>query len=285
MNISPPVAAEGVRGVDARGSGAAPVAPLAWRVIRDGPGSGIDNMALDHALAVGLGPTEAVLRLYSWERPTVSLGRNEPARGLYSTEEAARLGVHFVRRPTGGRAVLHDAELTYAVVAPVRAWGGVREAYRLINEALAQALAGLGAPVTLAGDNGTPALDTGPCFLSPAGGEVTARGRKLVGSAQCRIEGALLQHGSIILDGDQQLLGRLTVGEGQAPVEDHPAPATLSGLVGEVSKADVADSVTQAMRGAFAGEWVEGEYTADELAVAVRLAAERYGSTEWTWRR
>lgn len=238
-------------------------------------------MALDHALASELGDGQAILRLYAWQRPTVSFGRNEPAHGLYSREQATALGIDYVRRPTGGRAVLHDAELTYAVLAPARAWGGLRDAYRLINHALAQALRALGAPVGLAEEATVPSVDAGPCFQSPAGGEVTAEGRKLVGSAQCRIEGALLQHGSIILDGDQTVLGRLN---GKA-VEDHGAPATLTGLVGESSLGDVEEAVARAMRETFGGEWADGEYSLIEMATAERLAAERYSIDEWTWRR
>lgn len=259
------------------------VAPvtLRWRVVRDGARSGAENMALDHAVAAGLGHDEAVLRLYSWERPTVSFGRNEPVRGRYSVPEAVRLGVDYVRRPTGGRAVLHDAELTYAVVAPARAWGGLRDAYRLINEALAEALGALGAPVMVATEQSTPSLDDGPCFRSPAGGEVTAGGKKLVGSAQCRIDGALLQHGSIILGGDQRLLGHLDEGS----VEDHDPPATLSGLVDGVTKAEVVESVTSALRATFDGHWAAGGFTREELATAEKLASERYARADWTWRR
>lgn len=254
---------------------------LTWRVIRDEPLPGATNMALDHALAASLGEGEAVLRLYDWERRTVSFGRNEPARGRYSKDAAEARGVDYVRRPTGGRAVLHDAELTYTVVAPVRAWGGLRDAYRLINHALAGALRALGAPVALAEETTVPSIDAGPCFQGPAGGEVTAAGRKLVGSAQCRIEGALLQHGSIILAGDQALLNRLS-GKGG---EEHVPPATLSGLVGEVSRDQVAESVARAMRGTFGGRWTDGEYTAGERAAAQRLENRRYGREEWTWRR
>ena len=85
-------------------------------------------MAWDHTLALWCGPDRAVLRLYSWDRPTLSLGRNEPAAQLYSRDALRNRGVGVVRRPTGGRAVLHHRELTYAVCAPIRALGGVRAA-------------------------------------------------------------------------------------------------------------------------------------------------------------
>ena len=81
-------------------------------------------MALDHALAVCSQESRGVLRLYSWMEATVSLGRNEPARGLYDRANAVEQKIEFVRRPTGGRAVLHSNEVTYAIVIPVRALGG-----------------------------------------------------------------------------------------------------------------------------------------------------------------
>jgi lipoate-protein ligase A len=238
-------------------------------------------MALDHALARCLGAGEGVLRLYGWERPTVSFGRNEPARATYSAALAERLGVDCVRRPTGGRAVLHDGELTYAVVVPVRAFGGVRRAYGLINEALAQALRSLGAEVALAEGTVTLGVDAGPCFQAPAAGEVVGAGRKLVGSAQARVEGALLQHGSIILSGDQSLLDALAGGTAA-----HEPPATLGELVGDVSKDDVADAVVAGMRGVLGGDWTAaGGHDEWVRAEAARLEAERYGRNEWTWRR
>jgi lipoate-protein ligase A len=238
-------------------------------------------MALDHALARCLGAGEGVLRLYTWQRPTVSFGRNEPAQATYSAALAERLGVDCVRRPTGGRAVLHDGELTYAVIVPERAFGGVRRAYRLINEALAGALRSLGAEVALAEGTVTLGVDAGPCFQTPAVGEVVGAGRKLVGSAQARVEGALLQHGSIILSGDQALLDTLA-GERAA----HEPPATLVELIGEVSEDDVADAVVAGMRGVFGGDWTAAEGHDERVrAEAARLEAERYGRNEWTWRR
>ena len=99
---------------------------MKWRVLIDPPMAGLENMARDHALAEELEAGHAVLRLYRWDRPTVSLGRNEPGK-CYDTDRARECGIPFVRRPTGGRAVLHSDELTYAVVAPLRALGGLRQ--------------------------------------------------------------------------------------------------------------------------------------------------------------
>lgn len=258
------------------------VSALNWRVIRDAARPGATNMALDHALAVERTGHEAVLRLYAWERPTVSFGRNEPARERYRPEAAGvAAGVDYVRRPTGGRAVLHDDEVTYAVIAPLRSLGGVRDAYRRVNEALAGALAALGAAVSVSDAAGVAAIDAGPCFQSPAAGEVVASGRKLVGSAQARVGGALLQHGSIILSGDQSLLAHLS----EKSAGPHAPPASLSTMVEGIDFADVADAVVDEMRASFGGSWSEGGYRARELETAERLEAERYASPVWTWRR
>ena len=243
--------------------------------------SGATNMALDHALAELLGPSEGVVRLYGWERPTVSFGRHEPAAGLYDLGVAERLGVAFVRRPTGGRAVLHDRELTYSVIAPARALGGARSAYGTINACLSEALASLGAPVQVVdrsdGPTATPAA--GPCFGLPAHGEVIARGRKLVGSAQARIGQALLQHGSIILDGGQADLAQL---RSEATV---PETATLRELVGELAIEAVCRAVVAAFTNRWGGSWRKGTYTPQELASATKLEADRYLCPEWTWSR
>ena len=290
-------------------------------------------MALDHALAARLGDGEAVLRLYGWSRPTVSFGRNEPARALYrgaaetrprgstGPGKAAARGatpLDFVRRPTGGRAVLHWRELTYTVVAPLDAWGGPRAAYVAINETLEAALRTLGVPVALAGAVGATAAsvggrtasvggqaaslggpagavratalrpDAGPCFRSPAPGEVVAAGRKLVGSAQARLEGALLQHGSILLEDDQGRLDELRAaggGESGGAAGGAARPATLRELMGDVSIDDVADAVAMSLRETFGGGWEAGAYRPEELEAAERLESERYGLDSWTWRR
>lgn len=232
-------------------------------------------------LTQGAEPWDAVLRLYTWSRPTVSFGRNEPAEGIYDPTLAGRLGVDVVRRPTGGRAVLHDAELTYAVMVPTRALGGARATYHAVSDALVDAMQTLGADVARSGppSGGTLPLDAGPCFQSPAEGEVVTHGRKLVGSAQARIDGALLQHGSIIISGDQTLLA--TLGPGVA----HDQPATLAEQIGRVSVEEVADAVVSSMKKVFGGTWVEGEYSGDEKQMITDLATARYGSDEWTWRR
>ena len=253
---------------------------LRWRVVRDEPLPGALNMARDHALAVTLPPGEGVLRLYRWGSPTVSFGRNEPAKGLYSLGRAEEEGVTFVRRPTGGRAVLHHLELTYALVFPTGIFGGLKRTYRLINRGLLEGLEGLGASVQLAVSTG-PSLppDAGPCFRQPAEGEVTALGRKLIGSAQVRIGGFILQHGSIILDGNQEVLRRLRIDD-----EPVPPPATLRSILGRVPEADVLCSfIRDGLAETLGGSWTEDGYRSDEKMAAEGLEA-HYEDPDWTWR-
>jgi len=153
-----------------------------------------DEALLDRVLRSG----GAFLRLYRWDPPTLSIGRNQridvPA-------------VPVVRRPTGGKAVWHEHEVTYAVAAPVAMFGSLRDAYCEIHTRLAKALRSLGVDATLA----PPRFAQGrlsdlptSCFAMPVGGEILAGGRKLVGSAQVRRRDAFLQHGSILLDGSQE---------------------------------------------------------------------------------
>lgn len=237
-------------------------------------------MALDHALAETLSPGAGTIRFYSWSAPTVSFGRNEPARGRYDLEAAGRDGIQFVRRPTGGRAVLHADEITYSVIAQARALGGARAAYARINEGLVSGLVRLGVPAELATGGTTLAPDAGPCFRVPAPGEVVLRGRKLIGSAQARLGDCLLQHGSIILSGDQGALARLSGGD--------PDPAPPAGLADELRGMDrwkMIDGLARGIVLALGGAWSKGGYAPAEIQVAQRLERERYAADAWTWRR
>lgn len=253
---------------------------LSWRVLSDPALPGFKNMARDHALAEELEAGQAVLRLYGWDRPTVSLGRNEPGKRLYDIDRAREAGIPFVRRPTGGRAVLHSDELTYAVVAPLRALGGLRQVYERVNKGLMMGLRALGADVELASSSGTASKpDAGPCFREPAIGEVTAGGRKLIGSAQVRMGDGFLQHGSLLLGGDQGALERLRR-DGQV-VE---CPATLSGLLGRSPEwDDVTAAIRAGLEEALGGRWTDGVMRGRESDTQTRLEV-IYASDGWTWR-
>src|SRR6185295_2345814 len=126
-----------------------------WRLLFSPPLSGIDNMALDEALLERARRTgEATLRVYTWAQPTLSLGRNQRARGVYDPMLAAQHGVHIVRRITGGRALLHHREITYSVSAPTHSDVSLAGSYLAINRILLHALRGLGVPAEVAEPEG-----------------------------------------------------------------------------------------------------------------------------------
>ncbi len=187
-------------------------APAVWRlIIDDQPRSGAANMAMDQALAetAAAGDSPPTLRFYRWQPPAVSLGRHHPITDV-DAEVVQQLGYEIVRRPTGGRAILHTDELTYAVTAAAdepRVSGSLMDAYLRLSNAL---LAGL-QRVGLNADKAAGTVRAGPnvsaaCFEVPSAYEITAHGRKLIGSAQSRRAGYVLQHGSLPLIGD---IGRL----------------------------------------------------------------------------
>ena len=208
---------------------------------------GAENMAIDAELLDRADRTGAsFLRLYRFDPPCLSLGRNEPA-AHYDHTEIARRGLDVVRRPTGGRAVWHEHEVTYAVAAPVAAFGSLRNAYHAIHERIAAALRSLGADATLAPHQPPPPWrvdQPASCFATPVGGEVLVAGRKLVGSAQVRKRSAFLQHGSILLDGSQAVVAAVS----RKPHVASAATTLAAELGRRVTWDEVVEAVVQAWR-------------------------------------
>ena len=240
------------------------------------------NMALDEAMLRNAARTQAVsIRLYRWERPSVSFGRNQRCAGIYTGERCDAAGVPAVRRLTGGRALLHGAELTYCVAAPTARAQTLRGGYEAINALLISALALLGVHAVRAMPRErTPSPGLAPCFDVPSVGELVVDGRKLVGSAQHREADAFLQHGSILLDDDQRLLADLT----SVPLPAVPTPATLRGMIGDITFEHVADAIECALRSCPDGQLVHAADTGLD-ANDVQTALTRYRDPRWTWRR
>lgn len=253
------------------------------RLLLSAAADGATNMAIDEALLLRARRTgETVFRVYGWAAPTVSLGRNQPARGCYDLEVARARGIDFVRRPTGGRAILHHREITYSVAGPVSAFGSLRESYRAINRLLLEALRTLGIDAREAESSSrAPAPSLTPCFDTPVAGELVAGGRKLVGSAQVRDGDALLQHGSILVADDQHLLAELLVRAKPAP-----PPATLRALTGRLVTieefAGTLASAVEAEEGLALRPLEPDESLLDDVRSLVRT---RYALADWTWRR
>jgi lipoate-protein ligase A len=264
---------------------------MEWRLIVDPPAAGAWNMATDEAIveAVRAGDSPPTLRLFGWRPACLSLGFAQPPEAADHGFCAAR-GIDVVRRPTGGRAVLHHHELTYSVAAPLGQgpFGhDLQEVYATICRGLVSGLRRLGVDATLSGaphDGMVKPTATVPCFIGPAAGEVVAHGRKLVGSAMRRVGRAVLQHGSILEDWD----GALQAGSlGLADDRNlRSSVVTLRDLLGGVPPRPV---LVEAMVAGFADSLsitcATGGASETELARARLLARERYGHERWTRHR
>jgi lipoate-protein ligase A len=157
------------------------------------------NMALDRSLfdACEVHPCDVFLRFYTWHPPALSLGHFDSPGGI-DARRALRDGVEIVTRPTGGRVVLHDGDLTYTMVLPRSMGATAADVYIMISECLVAGLASLGANVEMSrGSLGRSVSRNKPCFLSSARHEIVCGGKKVVGSAQRMGRNVVLQHGSI----------------------------------------------------------------------------------------
>lgn len=255
----------------------------------DGARDGAANMAIDEALleryAGSDPPAMPTLRLYSWSPPALSLGSRQPARGAHDPEYLRAEAIDLVRRPTGGRAVLHEHERTYAVVAALGKPpfpGGVVDTYARIARALVAALSRLGVVAEAApGKDGE--RDPGPagfpvCFDRPGAHEIAVGGRKLVGSAQIRRHGAFLQHGSIPIRMDAARLSR-AIGV-RADASKFTDLETVLGRALEPGELDGALRVGFAET--FHAAIVEETLTDAEAERAARLRCWKYDSAAWT---
>ena len=267
-------------------------ATATWRVIRSGAADGATNMAVDEALlrAVARGEARAALRLYAWEPPCLSLGRGQPVDDV-DRRAVRAAGYDLVRRPTGGRAILHIDELTYSVVAPQddpRVRGSIVESYRRLSSGLVRAVERLGvgqivADQRLEGHAAGESDVQGPvCFEVPSDYEITAGGKKLVGSAQMRAQGVVLQHGTIPLHGDIARICPL--------LAQHPDPVRVRARATTVERAldrtvsweEAAQALITAFEETLDLRLVPDQLTQNERAAARELRKEKYATSSWT---
>ena len=263
-----------------------------WRLIVDGEADGPSNMAVDEAIlrAVAGGSQPPTLRFYGWSPPCLSLGRNQPLADADLTACRAA-GIDVVRRPSGGQAVLHADELTYSVVlmqTDPRSEGGVLEAYRRISDGLLLGLAALQvAAIQAIGQRGEDHATTPICFETPSEYEVTVGGRKLVGSAQWRSRGGVLQHGSLPLTGDLTRIVQYVV------MEEAEREEKRRGLLGRLvtleeaagcrfSFEDGVEALAAGLARTLNLDLVREELSEEERASAWSLRQSRYTARDWT---
>ena len=249
------------------------------------PRPGWANMAIDQTLldrAELLG--ESWLRLYTWEPHCLSFGRHEPAARRYDAERIAALGIDTVRRPTGGRAVWHGHELTYAVAAPAPRLGSLQEAYLEIHDMIGHALGELDIEAVLASSRRSVPLDAGACFSQPTGGEVLVDGHKVVGSAQLRQGGALLQHGSILLADGQRMVRELMQGPAGHDAFGSLRETALPPLGRSLAVAELAEAIADTAPARWPGNWHRMTATGEVIEAASRHYPQ-FRSPAWTWAR
>ncbi|MFQ5737343.1 MAG: biotin/lipoate A/B protein ligase family protein [Thermodesulfobacteriota bacterium] len=241
-----------------------------WRLILDPDLPGALNMAVDEALLraaeleSGGGP---VLRLYGWVEPAISIGYAQDPAPLASK------GIPVVRRITGGRAVLHDNEITYSITAPCAHplfSGGITHAYSVISGCIIAALgdAGVRASMSRARTRGDARGRTAACFHTPSRCEVLVGGRKLVGSSQRRFKNAFLQHGSILYAIDQGLNERVF---GPGLIERMACVSSCS----SAGKEDLRRLLVKRFSEGLGVEFMEGGLTQDEAAGVARALGSR----------
>lgn len=264
------------------------------RVILSPFQDGATNMATDQAImeAVGGGVVPPTLRLYGWQPACLSLGYTQSAREV-DFERLTAFGWQCVRRPTGGRAILHVDELTYSISLPqdhALVEGDILTSYRRLSRALQVGLEKLGihsesAPYKKNGSN-SPV-----CFETPSAYEITVNGRKLIGSAQVRRQKAVLQHGSLPLWGDitricDALIYPDELSRETAREQVKGRATTVEEVLGErVLWQAAADAMLQAFAETFDLELEDGELTPQESLRLEQLRHEIYADDTWTLKR
>ncbi|ALS76132.1 octanoyltransferase [Planococcus rifietoensis] len=266
-----------------------------WGYMESGLCTPAYNMAMDEALMnwqrkTGMKP---VLRFYGWSPAGISVGFFQKLNGSIDLERAAQMGIPLVRRQTGGKAVLHDQELTYSVVIPEHHPSmpkSVKEAYLVISLGLLEGYRNLGIQAQLAAEKKPSKESSAVCFEEPSWHELTVEGRKAAGSAQTRKQGIILQHGSIPLQLDENRLFELFVYPSEAVKERarqafRTRAVAINELIGEPASME---EVQQAFKSGFEtglGIRLEKFEPPAELLEDVRVLEAKYASEEWNHRR
>ncbi len=265
-----------------------------WRLVMNAPQEGAWNMAVDEAILEFVGRNESppTLRLFDWNPYTLSLGHAQPVSDV-DMASLSELGWGLVRRPTGGRAILHADELTYSICAnldnPIVS-GNVIDSYRRISKGLLKALELLDirADSKPKKESAKKISDHPICFQYPSDYEITYQSKKLIGSAQVRKKNAILQHGAIPLFGEITRILRVLRSDGLNSEQDastqlQSRATTMEETLGRrLTWSKMAESIIQGFAIAHNIEFFHASLTKGELMRAVQIRKEKYANPEWT---
>jgi lipoate-protein ligase A len=260
-----------------------------WRCIISGIGAPSDNMATDEALFESACLSGVpVLRLYGWTPGTVSLGFAQRASEALDLAEIARRNLAWIRRPTGGRAVLHDMEVTYSLSVPASDplyELGLAASYEWICGPIVGALRSVGVAATLS-PHYSAGFVSASCFTAPGTTDILANHRKIVGSAQMRTRDGFLQHGSIVLKNDLEKLFAVVRAAGYGSVDAaHRAAQLMTSVSDEAHRTVTFQEMADALIANFSAldsvKLVPDVLTPDETLESVAICTRKYGCEGW----
>ena len=258
-----------------------------WRLIDSGLCDAAFNMALDEAIAVHVRQGRALptLRFYQWEIPSVTLGFFQKVQEINITF-CREMEIPLVRRRTGGRAVLHGQDLTYSLTCRldgVHFNDKISSNYARIGRAFLEGLQEIGFSVTMRQRKAErQALKNPSCFQSTSFSEITLNDKKLIGSAQKKWSDGFLQQGSIVMDLDEETMRRIFL---LKDLEQLKSIAKLNAVAPSITQEQIKTALKKAFEKSFGIEFKEEPSTPSEYSMAEQLAAERYETDSWNFRR
>ncbi|MBA4600878.1 lipoate--protein ligase family protein [Thermoactinomyces mirandus] len=268
-----------------------------WRFLPYHAYTAAQNMAIDQAIMdlISEKKVPPTLRFYGWKVPTLSIGYFQKAKKEVNLPYIQEKGLGFVRRMTGGRAVLHDKELTYSVIVSEDNPSipqTVSQSYRVISQGLLEGFRALGLDACLNDPLETRKENlSAACFDSPSDYELVIDGKKVAGSAQTRQRGVVLQHGSILLDLDEEMLFSLLLFPSEQVRErlkrqfSQKAVAINRILPNPVILDDVVTAFYEGFQKGMGITLEPGELTPEEKIRVQECLKERYETDEWNLRR
>lgn len=275
---------------------------MQWRVLNTGIADAATNMAIDEAIMLehAAGRVSPTLRFYGWRPAAVSLGYFQRTAEEIDLAACREQGIDVVRRLTGGRAVLHDAELTYSIIVGEGYPGipsTITASYRYFSEGILAGLACLGVaaqmnmPRAAYGQVKRQPNTSAACFDSPAHYEITVTGRKLIGSAQVRKQGVILQHGSLLLRFCPQILAQI-LRSPTPEARERLAQLLAARAIGldeilgrSIDFEEICNSMLQGFNQVLDCGLTYSQLTTDEWTAAKGLAAEKYSQDHWNFLR